>query len=138
MAAGGTSELQQEERRLGSALAKLLVTFGLPWAEPWISHAQVTHLAMFASACRAWGVETETAVRGYLFSWVENAVSAAVKVVPLGQSAGQRIVFGLAESIDCACTIARTITDDRIGAGAVGQLLASSFHETQYSRLFRS
>ena len=64
---------------------------------------------------------------------------AAVKQVPLGQSAGQRLLHRLIEDMPPIVERALDITDDEhIGIGAVSQAMASALHETQYSRLFRS
>ena len=77
----------------------------------------------------------------YLWSWLENQVSAALKGVPLGQTDGQRILLAGAPLID---TLAGAIVA-RAGAGAAqwttqcpGLAIASASHEAQYSRLFRS
>jgi urease accessory protein len=72
------------------------------------------------------------------FGWAENMVGAAVKSVPLGQSAGQRILARLADHIPAAVDHALALQDSQ--RQAFGPMLAilSSQHETQYSRLFRS
>jgi urease accessory protein len=69
---------------------------------------------------------------------VEHQVSAAVKLVPLGQTAGQRLLGSLGEQIPAAVTAGMALADDEIGAAAPGLAIASAQHETQYSRLFRS
>jgi urease accessory protein len=73
-----------------------------------------------------------------VFSWLENQVLAAVKLVPLGQVAAQRMLAELASRIPVVVAIATTIDDDAIATFAPGFALASARHETQYSRLFRS
>ena len=75
---------------------------------------------------------------GYLWSWSENQVLAAIKLVPLGQSAGQRLLHALAGAIPAIVSDAATITDAAIGVGVLGPTMASVLHETQYTRLFRS
>ncbi|HXD07637.1 MAG TPA: urease accessory UreF family protein, partial [Burkholderiaceae bacterium] len=71
----------------------------------------------------------------FAFGWAENLVQAALKAVPLGQSAGQRVLGALREQIPAA-------VDESLGAQpqAFTPMLAvlSSQHEAQYSRLFRS
>ena len=62
----------------------------------------------------------------------------AVKLVPLGQVAGQRLLIALAAKLPEQVNSALLLTDDEIGSSAFGLALASSRHETQYSRLFRS
>ena len=79
----------------------------------------------------------ETAI-GYLWSWLENQVLCAVKLIPLGQVAGQRLLTDLAVKIPILVDQAFYFTDDDIGGSSFGLALASSRHEMQYSRLFRS
>jgi urease accessory protein len=70
--------------------------------------------------------------------WLENQTMAAIKSVPLGQLAAQRLLKDLAARIPPAVVRARTMADDEITSFAPGLALASARHETQYSRLFRS
>ncbi len=72
------------------------------------------------------------------FGWAENMVSAAVKSVPLGQSAGQRILARLADHIPAAVDHALALQDSQRQAFSPMLAILSSQHETQYSRLFRS
>jgi urease accessory protein len=75
---------------------------------------------------------------GYLWSWSENQVLAAVKLVPLGQSAGQRLLHQLIDELPAIAEQASRLPDDEIGVGTWSQALASALHEEQYTRLFRS
>jgi urease accessory protein len=77
-------------------------------------------------------------LNGYLWSWSENQVLAAIKLVPLGQSAGQRLLHQLIESMPAIANHAAMLSDRCIAVGAVLQPIASALHESQYSRLFRS
>ena len=72
------------------------------------------------------------------FGWAENMVQAAVKAVPLGQSAGQRLLAALAEAIPAAVDDAMARTDDTRQAFTPMLAILSAQHQTQYSRLFRS
>lgn len=94
--------------------------------------------ALAASATEA---SIDDALAAYAFAWAENAVQAAVKAVPLGQSAGQRVLQALVAGVPAAVAQARTIAargDDARQAFLPGLALLSAVHETQYSRLFRS
>lgn len=75
---------------------------------------------------------------GFAFGWAENMVQAAIKSVPLGQSAGQRMLARLAQDIPAAVDHALTLTDDTRQAFAPLLAIQSARHESQYSRLFRS
>jgi len=73
-----------------------------------------------------------------VWTQLEAATAAAVKLVPLGQTAGQRILLQTGDDLEALCRTAAQIQDDDIGALTLGLSLASAWHETQYSRLFRS
>ncbi len=74
----------------------------------------------------------------YAFGWAENMVQAAIKSVPLGQSAGQRILGALGEELPQAVRAAEALSDSERQAFTPGLAILSAQHETQYSRLFRS
>lgn len=133
-----TSELRAEDRHLGRALARLLVDLGEPRAGDWRDHGDVSWATLFALATVSWDISPAAAARGYLWAWLENQVAAAVKLVPLGQSAGQRTLLRLAGDIEPAVSAGLALADDDIGAATPGLALASCWHETQYTRLFRS
>jgi urease accessory protein len=92
----------------------------------------------FALATVQAGADASEAVLAFGFAWAENQVQAALKAVPLGQSAGQRILARLAQELVPLAQAALQTGDDQRQAFAPGLALASSQHETQYSRLFRS
>jgi len=92
----------------------------------------------FALAAARSGASTVEALAAMAFGWAENMVQAAVKSVPLGQSAGQRILGALAAAVPAAVAQALTLGDDERQCFAPGFAILSARHETQYSRLFRS
>jgi urease accessory protein len=92
----------------------------------------------FALAAAQTGAPAHESVLAYGFSWAENQVQAALKSVPLGQNAGQRILAQLAQELDALALTALTIDDDQRQVFAPMLAIRSSQHETQYSRLFRS
>jgi urease accessory protein len=92
----------------------------------------------FALAAVQTGATAHDSVLAYGFSWAENQVQAALKAVPLGQSAGQRILAQLAQELAPLATTSLTLGDDQRQAFAPLLAIRSSQHETQYSRLFRS
>jgi urease accessory protein len=97
-----------------------------------------SQLAGFAFAATAWRLEPSDTLLGYGWSWAENLTLAGVKLVPLGQTAGQRILLRLAEQIPEAIAEASSLADEEIGASVPAFAIASSQHEIQYTRLFRS
>lgn len=74
----------------------------------------------------------------YAFGWAENMVQAAIKAVPLGQNAGQRILARLAAEIPTAVDHALRVNDEARQALTPMLAIRSAQHEVQYSRLFRS
>jgi urease accessory protein len=92
----------------------------------------------FALAAALADVPAEPALLAQAFGWAENIVQAAIKSVPLGQSAGQRLLAALADAIPDAVSAAIAMNDDDRQAFAPMLAIRSAQHETQYSRLFRS
>jgi urease accessory protein len=133
-----TSELRAEDRQTGQALARLLVALELDDAQPWLRKQEATLATLFSLAAVCWAIPKRQAAIGYLWSWLENQVLCAVKLVPLGQVAGQRLLIALASRLPEQVNRALLLADDEIGSSVFGLALASSRHETQYSRLFRS
>ena len=145
LASRETSELRSEEKQRGRAFVTLLEK--LPessgWSElsnasSWRDSAEQTQLAGFGLACQKWQITPEQTLNGYLWSWLENMVIVAVKLIPLGQTDGQRVLFRFSDGLGDYVQRAIRIKDDEIGASAPAMAIASSQHETQYCRLFRS
>jgi urease accessory protein len=129
-----TQELRAEDRHLGAALIKVLREIA-----PELPVATVqTYAAAFAQASVHWEVSEADTLLGYAWAWAENQVLAAVKLVPLGQSSGQRILHALIPKLQELVYEALAATDEDIGYCGVMQFVASARHESQYSRLFRS
>ena len=131
-------ELRAEERQRARALLSLLRDLGMPEATDWRDALLHCQAAPFALAAVHWQIAVDDCLLGYAWSWLENQVVAAVKLVPLGQTDGQRVQLQLAARLPAAVQRAMALDDDDIGAGAPGLAIASSRHETQYTRLFRS
>lgn len=137
LASRETAELRAEDQQLGQALARVLLELKIAEAQAWL-RAPCTFATLFALAAARWQIGAAETLSGYLWSWTENQVLAAVKLVPLGQSAGQRLLHRLGDGMPAIVERALVLTDAEIGVGVVSQALASALHETQYTRLFRS
>ena len=133
-----TAELRTEDRQTGQALARLLDGLGVERAKGWVRNPHATFATMFALAAVEWGISKAQTIAGYLWSWLENQALCAVKLVPLGQLAGQRLLYSLAMEIPRLVEAALDLPDDEIGSSCFALTLASSRHEWQYTRLFRS
>jgi urease accessory protein len=133
-----TAELRAEDRQTGQALARLLINLEFPEALEWVKRADATLVTLFALAAARWEINKADAMAGYLWGWLENQVLCAVKLVPLGQVAGQKLLITLAGELPALVDRALSMRDDEIGGSCFGLALTSSRHEMQYSRLFRS
>jgi urease accessory protein len=127
-----TAELRAETLQMGHSLCRLLQELGFDD----VPTQDVAFPTAYAFAARKWKIEPRAALVAYLWSWLENQVMAAVKTVPLGQTAGQKILFSLGEELDRVTDAAATSVE--FLNFAPGLALLSARHETQYSRLFRS
>jgi urease accessory protein len=138
LAARESAEQRAEDRHLGAALARILGELGIAAAAAWQHSADASYAALFALAASAWHIGPGETSHGYLWAWCENQVLAAIKLVPLGQTAGQRLLDRLIGEIPSIVARSRQIGDDAIGVASPMQGIACALHETQYSRLFRS
>jgi urease accessory protein len=128
-----TAELRFEDMAMGGALAQLLASLDVP-----VPERRLPFASAFAVAAAHWSIPAADACAGYAWAWCEAQVAAAVKLIPLGHTAGQRMLLALGEDIPVAVAHAAACRDDEIGASLLGLAIASSLHETQYTRLFRS
>ena len=136
-----TRELRAETEQMGEACVRLARELDL--FDPFLDSlardaAPVTFPAAFSLAADAMDIADDDALAGYIMSWLENQVLVVMKTLPLGQAAGQRLLYALAAGIPDIIARARTVADDDVVSFAPGLAFASSRHETQYSRLFRS
>lgn len=128
-----TAELRFEDLSMGGALARLLRDLGVRCPA-----CELTFAAAFAIAGAHWRIPLAGTAAGYAWAWCEAQTAAAVKLVPLGHTAGQRVLLALGGHIDEVIGEALLAGDDDIGASLPGLALVSALHETQYTRLFRS
>ncbi|MDI1272270.1 urease accessory UreF family protein [Polaromonas sp.] len=135
-----TSELRAQAEQMGRSLLEWLRNHHS------VSDAAIdacaklppTYPVTFALAASPLAAGVPDCLTAYAFGWAENMMQAALKSVPLGQSAGQRILARLAEEIPAAITTAMALEDRERQAFSPMLAILSSQHETQYSRLFRS
>lgn len=133
-----TRELRADDCDRGRALARLLRDLDVAAAGPWARRDDVPLATAWAIAAHAWEVPLRSTLLSYAWGWLENQVLAGVKLVPLGQVAGQGLLLALTPLIPDLCDAAIDCDDDQIGATLPDLAIASSLHETQYTRLFRS
>jgi urease accessory protein len=138
LASRETRERRLEEAQLGRALARLLENQGIVAAAGWVDSGHVTQVGMFTLGAASFGIPPDATLFGFAFAWAEAQVGAASRLVPLGQLAAQRTLASAVGAIPAAVALARSLPDDALGATLPGLALASSLHETQYTRLFKS
>jgi urease accessory protein len=90
------------------------------------------------AACAGHGISCETALNAFLHALVANWISAGVRLIPLGQTDGQRVLAALEGAVAAAAARALATPLEEVGSAALRADLASMRHETQYTRLFRS
>ena len=130
-----TAELLQQSTQMGRSLIAWMQAQGLALAALQ-SLKPPTWTVVFARAGRARGAALEGLLTAAAFGWAENLTMAAVRAVPLGQSAGQRLLARLVAAIPAA--VADAMAADEPIAFSPGLAVLSARHENQYSRLFRS
>jgi urease accessory protein len=137
-----SAELRLQSEQMGRSLAEWLKN-SADAADPRIIQlaglvpAPAWPLA-FALAAAFTGAARHEALLAFAMSWAENMVQAAIKAVPLGQRAGQRVLRALLDDIPAAVEHAAQLADGERQAFTPMLAVLSSRHETQYSRLFRS
>ncbi|MEO8410806.1 MAG: urease accessory protein UreF [Propionivibrio sp.] len=142
LASRESAELRAETIQMGFSLKRLLADLRDPALdaarETLADWPEVAFPTVWSGMATAWGVEPATAVAGYLWSWAENQVIAALKAVPLGQAAGQRLLAELGGMMPAVAAAAMHLPEAAWSNFTPGFALCSVRHETQYSRLFRS
>ncbi|MFO0295267.1 MAG: urease accessory protein UreF [Rhodospirillales bacterium] len=141
----GSAELALESLSQGRAF---LSTVCAAWPLPRLARAaellaargiEVAHPVAVALVGSAWSIPLADLLLAHLHAFVANLVSAGVRLVPLGQTDGQRALAALEPSIRAAADGAAEVAGlDEIWAAAPAIDLLSIRHETQYTRLFRS
>ena len=136
-----SAELRQQTQQMGRSLVEWL-------RQRDAAEARVAQLAAlrpaptwpvaFALAAAQTGAPAREAMLAFGFGWAENMVQAAMRAVPLGQSAAQRMLARLIEALPAAVQRAAVLPDDDRQAFTPMLAILSAQHETQYSRLFRS
>ena len=138
-AARETEELRASSWQMGRSLIRLLTEL-----QPHIKSiadavgSPCNYAIAFGIAVADWDINIKGALLGYLHSWATNLITAGVKLIPLGQTAGQQLLLLLQPLLRGAVEEVLTLEDDRLSCCSWGLSLASMNHQTLYTRLFRS
>jgi urease accessory protein len=135
-----SAELRAQTEQMGKSLLEWLKnhTTATPAQIALLAVQEPTYPIAFALAASSTGAPVRECLLAFAFGWAENMMQAAIKAVPLGQSAGQRILSALTAEIPSAVDYALGVSDDTRQAFSPMLAILSSQHEVQYSRLFRS
>jgi urease accessory protein len=137
-----SSEQRLQAEQMGRSLVAWLLN-GEQAGDARIAQAQTlpggpTWPVAWALAAALAGADTRQALLAHGFGWAENLVQAAMKAVPLGQAAAQRMLARLAQALPAAVDQALACGPAERQAFAPMLAILSARHEAQYSRLFRS
>lgn len=136
-----TAEGLAETRQMGYSLNRLLADLQTLPAD-FILQLQMLESPAFptvyAAIAHHWQIPLTDTLHAFIWGWLENQVSAAMKAVPLGQVAGQKILLELGAQLPQLIEHATRLPEDGISNFSPLLSIAGCKHETQYSRLFRS
>jgi urease accessory protein len=137
-----SAELRQQTEQMGRSMVEWLKNRGGA-PDPRVAQLKALRPAptwpvAFALAAEQTGAPRREALLSFAFGWAENMVQAALKAVPLGQGAGQRILAALVDEIPAAADRAAALPSSARQAFTPMFAILSAQHEVQYSRLFRS
>lgn len=133
-----TRELRDEERCRGAAFARLIKHWEPDCPAPWLALCAQSQLCGMAWLAVRWNISADEMALSLGYSWIESAVMAGVKLVPFGQQAAQALIIELSDHFAAGFRQALRRRDEELGSATPLSAIASSRHETQYSRLFRS
>ncbi len=131
-ALAGSAERWEETRAQGAAMARTLTGMGVPGVP------DAPYPISLGVAARALDLPAETVAGLMLHAFAANLVSAGVRFIPLGQSAGQTVLAGLHGTVQTVAKDAAQADLEDLGGAAFGADLAAMAHEVQEVRLFRT
>ena len=127
-------EMRAQQRQMGGSLLELMADLGHPLPQPLV----LAWPAAWAWAALSLKISEQEMVEGYLYGWVANQLSAAVRLVPLGPTTAQRIQQQLLPMIRDQASVLKDQDPRTLWSGGAGAGLAQLAHAELYSRLFRS
>ena len=142
LASRESAELRAETAQMGFSLHRLVRDLrdpALSIVESTLAElGEIAFPTGWAGLAAHWKIAPSEALTAYLWSWAENQVMAALKAVPLGQAAGQRLLAELGGRIPAVAVDAQKLPEMQWSNFTPAFAIACARHETQYSRLFRS
>lgn len=133
-----TSELRLEELQKGKALFALINESIMSVDNTWHSLLKKSQLAGLAWIGVKWKLSLKDILLSFAYSWLENSILVGMKVVPFGHRTAQRFLKIFCSTLAKKLNTALLLKDKNLGSSIPLASIASSYHEIQYSRLFRS
>jgi urease accessory protein len=141
LALAPSAELRLETRQQGRSFVDATLA---AWPAPPLAALadvfgdEVAYPVAVGLAAGAHGLPLGPTLEAFLLAFMQNLVSAAVRLAPIGQTGGTRVLAGLAPAVAALAREVPDLTLDDVGSATFGADLGSFLHETQYTRLFRS
>lgn len=133
-----SAEFRLETLQMGRACAQAMSALGVADVDEWRTAPYASTVTLYALAAVHWQIALADIAYAYVWAWAENQTACAIKLVPLGQTAGQRMLAHIADAIPAIVSAGLALPDEDIGYFAPALAVGSALHETQYTRLFRS
>ena len=136
-----SSELHLADVAMGKALIRLLKQLNSLDSARYsalLNLPNISFVSAFSITATLFNLDLASAQSGFYWTYIDNQIAAATKLVPLGQTQAQNLLFDLGEGTQQILTIANQLADCELGASLPHLAMASAWHETQSTRLFRS
>ena len=133
--------LGRERHLEATAQGRAFLQAASAWPTPVLARLaenDVTHAVAVGAVAAAHGIAADNVAVGFLHAFASGLVSAALRLVPLGQQSGLRVLAGLEPVLLAVAKDTAAATLDDLGGAALRADLAALHHETQYTRLFRT
>lgn len=136
-----SSELRLADLAMGKAMVRLLRQLNNVDSTAYselFALTEISFVSVFAISAYLCKLDLKSAQSGFCWTYIDNQVAAATKLVPLGQTQAQNLLFDLSEKVGELIEFANQLDNSELGGSLPRLAMASAWHETQYTRLFRS
>ncbi|MHB1731282.1 MAG: urease accessory protein UreF [Leptospirillum sp.] len=134
-----TEELRRQSVDMGRALQRL--NSSLSDSKCGLDQERViliNYASVFGKTAADWNIPLDSALYGYLYRWISSILDVGVKLIPMGQSAGQKCLWNIQPFLENKVFELLSLPNEDLYVWNTAVVLASMQHETQYSRLYRS
>ena len=141
IASRDTLELRNETKQLGKALYEVFISTDE------ISNKVINHLyqnnnlafpTIFSYVSIKWNIPLDSTLLSYVWTWIENQIVSGMKIIPIGQKSGQKVLSFFSKEIIPVLLESKKISKSFVSNFSPKFSIYCSKHERQYSRIFRS